>query len=118
MDQHHLSTLSTRLAAFLAEVLPSLSGRWWQTHVRDALTLQQRQARRGDVVRVKVLEVDKAGPHPAEHEGSGCAGLGAAPVQDRHAKGAAAPFAVLYLGTSGLAAWRSNVAPPGQRPWP
>ena len=42
MDHRHLTTLSTRLAAFLAEVLPSLSDRWWQTHVLDELTFQQR----------------------------------------------------------------------------
>ena len=42
MDHRHLTTLATRLAAFLAEVLPSLSDRWWQTHVLDELSFQQR----------------------------------------------------------------------------
>jgi len=42
MDHRHLTTLSTRLAAFLAEVLPRLSDQWWQTHVLDELTFQQR----------------------------------------------------------------------------
>jgi hypothetical protein len=42
MDHRHLTTLSTRLAAFLAEVLPSLSDHWWQTHVLEELTFQQR----------------------------------------------------------------------------
>lgn len=38
---HHLTILSTRLAAFLAEVLPRLSDHWWQTHVLEELTFQQ-----------------------------------------------------------------------------
>ncbi len=42
MDHRHLTTLSTRLAAFLAEVLPRLSDHWWQTHVLEELTFQQR----------------------------------------------------------------------------
>ncbi|WP_157640403.1 hypothetical protein [Lamprocystis purpurea] len=42
MDHRHLTTLSAQLAAFLAEVLPRLSDHWWQTHVLQELTFQQR----------------------------------------------------------------------------
>jgi ATP-dependent helicase HepA len=43
MDHRHLTNLTDCIASFLARVLPGRSGRWWQTHVLDELTFQQRE---------------------------------------------------------------------------